>query len=726
MRIINLFLLLTILSGICRAQDTTKVDIYSLSLEELMNIKVVTASRNEQKINEAPATIMVITKDMIRNRGYQDLNDVLRDLPGVDIQRLNGWYGTVFAQRGVFGDENKRTILMVNGVVENQMWGSEVWNGPFLSMNNVDRIEVIWGPASSLYGANAFNGIINVITNSSDKKSTSVSLGGGSWKTLTASFNTHQKIADRVSVSLSGNVINSNGPIFKDIHPDYTNSFIDKAFTTAIKLQYKKTIVEASFYKAPIGLGNAQTPVYEYMYKVQKIAVPQQFRTIGAKNSFPADIYNETGTRMNFEGKTVSLKQEFSINKNITINCQGYYRTNALLPDHWDYSYKIRTRPNASNPSVKDTSYFDKINTWHYSKGGGFELRGVLTKKWAVTTIGAQIDFVDTQIDYTKKTSTTYSGILATLEESGDISRTTFRNIGTYLQTVIPVGEIFNITLGSRYDANSQYGNQITPRIGFVAFPSKQLTIKLLGGTAFRAPTAREIYSTGVGTTRISNPDLKPEKMKSMEMAVLYNVTKNVANEISLFYNQANDVIISNVPVGTQTQNQNLGKMTVYGAEYKFNTVVAKRINLFGSVSFEKGTQTILAKKTTSVYDPVITDVVNLSEYNINIPNIAEWKGNIGLDYKYNRFNFNAIVNYVGERSTNYTNPLRSVDGYTLAHLTVTSEVTKWFSLSLNIRNVFDTQNFDPGVRASDDINFNSKIEQAGRTVFVKACFNFE
>jgi len=140
------------------------IKLSELSLETLMNINVITATGSEQKISEAPATMNVITSKQIEERGYEQLEDALRDIPGIDFIHLNGYAPTLIYFRGMYGAENLRALLMIDGIPENNIIGGNDMAGPAYSLHNVKRIEVIWGPASALYGANAFGGVINIIT----------------------------------------------------------------------------------------------------------------------------------------------------------------------------------------------------------------------------------------------------------------------------------------------------------------------------------------------------------------------------------------------------------------------------------------------------------------------------------------------------------------------------------------------------------------------------------
>src|SRR5207249_9947395 len=93
------------------------------SLEQLMNIRVVTASKSEQKMSEAPSTILVITSQQIEERGYEELDDALRDIPGIDLVHIYGGFSTIKTFRGMYGDENRRILFLIDGIVENSLNG---------------------------------------------------------------------------------------------------------------------------------------------------------------------------------------------------------------------------------------------------------------------------------------------------------------------------------------------------------------------------------------------------------------------------------------------------------------------------------------------------------------------------------------------------------------------------------------------------------------------------
>ena len=170
------------------AQKDTVGNVLDMSIEQLMEMKVVTASGKEESNLDAAATMVVITANDIRKRGYTDLTELMYDLPGFDVINPGGRGGVVAYQRGYRTPITQRTLIMINGIVDNDLWSHEALIGKHYPVFNIERIEVLYGPTSSLYGANAFLGIINIITKDGshledDSQQITVSTQGGSFNT---------------------------------------------------------------------------------------------------------------------------------------------------------------------------------------------------------------------------------------------------------------------------------------------------------------------------------------------------------------------------------------------------------------------------------------------------------------------------------------------------------------------------------------------------------------
>ena len=126
---------------------------------------ISSVSKKAERIELAPATIQIITEEDIRNRGYQDLEAIFSDLPGFDVTRSYGLVYSLPYQRGYRASAGlDRTIFMVDGVEETELWTNSAYLGKQYSISNIKRVEIIYGPASTLYGPNAFTGVINLVT----------------------------------------------------------------------------------------------------------------------------------------------------------------------------------------------------------------------------------------------------------------------------------------------------------------------------------------------------------------------------------------------------------------------------------------------------------------------------------------------------------------------------------------------------------------------------------
>src|SRR4051794_29783109 len=131
---------------------------------EEQTTQVASVSKTNESLREAPATVVVITADEIQRRGYLDLEQLLHELPGFDISRLNGKIYSNIYQRGYRSAANDRLLLLVDGVEQNELSSNTLYLSRQYPLTNIDRVEVIYGPASTMYGANAYTGVISIIT----------------------------------------------------------------------------------------------------------------------------------------------------------------------------------------------------------------------------------------------------------------------------------------------------------------------------------------------------------------------------------------------------------------------------------------------------------------------------------------------------------------------------------------------------------------------------------
>jgi iron complex outermembrane receptor protein len=177
---VTVFVLISNVTGASGQKvDAPPADLAHLSLEELMNFEVTSVSRRTEKLSEAPAAISVITGDELRRSGVTSVPEALRLVPGMEVARLDA-HNWAISARG-FNDlfANKLLVLMDGRSVYTPLFSGVYWDVQDTLLEDIDRIEVIRGPGATLWGANAVNGVINIITRPAKDTQGLLLLGGG-------------------------------------------------------------------------------------------------------------------------------------------------------------------------------------------------------------------------------------------------------------------------------------------------------------------------------------------------------------------------------------------------------------------------------------------------------------------------------------------------------------------------------------------------------------------
>ena len=151
----------------CAQAQRTPEDLTEIGLEQLMTMKVTSVSKKEQKLFQAPAAIYVITGEDIRHSGATNIPDVLRMAPGVEVEQIdaNAWSINI---RGFTNRYSDKVLVLIDGrTVYTPVFSGVLWEQQDVPLEDVERIEIIRGPGGTVWGANAVNGVINIITKSS-------------------------------------------------------------------------------------------------------------------------------------------------------------------------------------------------------------------------------------------------------------------------------------------------------------------------------------------------------------------------------------------------------------------------------------------------------------------------------------------------------------------------------------------------------------------------------
>src|SRR6202451_4073590 len=159
----------------------TSTDLTTKSLEDLMNVEVTSVSKSEQTLSRTASAIFVITAEDIARSGATNIPDLLRMVPGMDVAQINANTWAVSA-RGFNGEFSNELWLMVDGrTVYVPTFGGVFWDVLDMPLDDIERIEVIRGPGGTIWGANAVNGVVNIITKkAADTHGALIVAGGGS------------------------------------------------------------------------------------------------------------------------------------------------------------------------------------------------------------------------------------------------------------------------------------------------------------------------------------------------------------------------------------------------------------------------------------------------------------------------------------------------------------------------------------------------------------------
>jgi iron complex outermembrane receptor protein len=674
------------------AQSDSLGKLLDLSLEELMNIKVVTASGYMQSVIEAPSTITVITAQQIADRGYEQLEDALRDIPGIDMIHINGYAPTLIYFRGMYGAENLRALLMIDGIVENNILGSNDMAGPAYSLHNAERVEIIWGPVSALYGANAFGGVINIITKKGgDIDGLKVEQGFGSFNTIFSKLSMGMR-KGKWEFSAAGTLYSTDGPKFSNRDPSYAGSYVDKAysFNGAISYYTKKTITTLGYrvYNTPMGWGTYSNSPTVYF------GLPSQGNNnLGVIGVVQRDFRGERSGLDESYLRTWSIQHDYKPSEKLNIMARLIYRETGISEDSYIYittngTRMIRARiATYSNRAGGDLTANYMISANHRLSGGIQYSQDNVEQGSRRATFDLNTIYLINGHDTVVNVNSTF------LTRLYDIRN----NMGGFLQYFLGTKLLgkTDFTAGVRYDRNSYFGDALSPRLAMVVQPAKKLILKFQFGKAFRAPSNLEIHQTPPS----GGFKLKKERLSTFEINTIYTASKNFRIQLNGFRNELKDVIILGNLSGF-TPDKNPAEHTVNGLELSTNLAFSKNFSAFANFTFLDAHARNLVTGTSGL-----------------IPGIAKLKGNIGaMVILADLLHISASGNWVGERRNQLTNPHGPVKGYFLTNFVIStgSLFKSRITASLNVHNIFNVKWLDPGFRTADGNLYATVLEQPG------------
>ena len=510
-------------SSALSAEQPAGEDLMFLEIES-----VYSASKYEQKVTEAPSKVSIITAEEIKRFGYRTFADLLNSLPGFYITNDRNYFYVGVRGFGVPGDYNTKILFLVDGhrLNENIYDSLSVNRGFIVDLDLIDRVEVVRGPGSSLYGNNAFFGVINVITKSGRSlDGVELSASAGSYDSYSGRLSYGKRFNNGMELLLSGTYYTSDGnsslyyPEFDS--PETNNGIarnVDDTESKSLfgKLALKDFILTGAYAKVEKGI---PTGAYEV-------------------------VFNDSRNRSKDSQAYIDLKYQRALSDVLELTGRISYNW------YWyngDYVYDYGPPPDiVINKDKADGEWWsaDAFATWD-----------IHAKHRLIT--GAEYRGSEKQ---TQKNYDIYGDYL---DLDNDID-----TWGLYIQDQFNATDYLDFYLGIRYDDSSEIDGETHPRIAVIFSPLEKAVFKAIYGTAFRAPNPYELFYEDDGISQKINSNLKPETIKSFELIGEFQFSDNIHLTASYFLNDLEDLIIlAEDPEDELLFFKNLGSATAKGVE---------------------------------------------------------------------------------------------------------------------------------------------------------------
>jgi iron complex outermembrane receptor protein len=645
---------------------TSAEELAQLSIEELMAVKIETVStpsRYAQNVAQAPSAVSVVTWQDIEQFGYRTLADVLSSVRGVRITSDRSY--TYLGMRGFSrpSDYNSRTLVLVDGHrVNDALFGGAYIGREFvLDVDLIDRVEVVRGPTSSLYGSSAVFGVVNVITKRpADLLHAEGSGEVGPNETYKGRF-TYAGVSTNAGVDLT-----------------LSGSYFDTAGQPS--LYYKEFDDPAS------NDGFANNMDHERASNLYASARWRELSVTGAyvareKNIPTASwetVFNDSRYRTVDEHGYVSLKWQHPIGEDQDLMARAYFDD---------------TRYNADYPNFVQAPGDEGLgrdDDWGQTLGG--ELQYILRWKEHTFTVGAE------GRDHLRMDQTYYD-VEPRVVYFNDARRSF--DFGGYAQAELSLRTNLLFSAGVRYDYYDSFGGTANPRLALIYSPWLRSNFKLLYGKAFRAPNAFELYYDAP-PTNLGNPDLEPEDIHTYEAVYEQRLPGNMKVALAGYYYDINN-LISQVEVAPSSfQWRNVEEARAAGIETEMEWRHASGFRARASYA--------LQRTEDEAGDALSNSPLHLAKLNVVVP---LWRDRVFTGFE---LQFTSSAKTLPERAA------AQAEAFWVANWTLFSQqIVKNVELSATIYNLFDTAYSVPGGTA----HTQDLIAQDGRSFRVKLTYRF-
>ncbi len=626
---------------IAKAEEPAVSALSSSQDEEMMLFKeipsVYGASKYEQKVTEAPSSVSIVTASDIKKYGYRTLADILRSVRSLYVTYDRNYSYVGVRGFGRPGDYNDRILLLVDGHRTNDNIYDQAYVGTdfILDVDLIDRIEIIRGPGSSLYGSNAFFAVINVITRRGrGLKGTEVSGSAGRYDTYEGRASYGDRYRNGVEALASGTYFNSKGQslYYQEFDPAYST---DPRATNGGVTNHTDYDRFRSFFTKD----SFRDFTLEAAYSSRTKGIPT--------GAFGTD-YNDPGNKTIDTRGYADLKYEHSLDPQTELSARLFF-------DYYEYygDYVYSGVPN------KD---------WVYGEWWGSEVK-ITSRLWSIHRVILGAEYTDNL----RQDQKNYDAAPSYALYLDDRRRSQIWAVYAQDEFAFPGIRNMLVNAGLRLDHYDTFNDTYNPRAALIYNPVEASTFKILGGTAFRAPNVFELYY--VSPTNMSNPDLKPEKIQTGELVYEYRNEDHFRATATGYYYRIKDLINQTEAMPGVTMFRNIDQVEARGLEVELEKKWASAAE--GRISYT--VQRAVDKQTGST---LTNSPGHLAKLNITVPLAGDVL-------------FASIEEqHTGKRKTNAGDYAR--DFYSTNLTLYSRRLMKGFELSASVYNLFDVKYGDP------------------------------
>ncbi|HEX7650065.1 MAG TPA: TonB-dependent receptor [Noviherbaspirillum sp.] len=628
--------------------------------------------------------------------GATDLDEVLETVPGLHVSRTNSYNTSLYLIRGIYAQNNPQTLILQNGIPVTTMFvgnKGNIWAG--YPIDNIARIEVIRGPGSALYGADAYSGVINIITKTAaDTQGTQFGVRAGSFGTQDA-WVQHGGKAGPIDVAFYLRAGRTDG--FKRTIEADAQTRNDKLFGTRASLAPGPTNTGYDAIDANLDLGYDKWR-FRAGYKLR-----DNVGTGAGIASALDPVGKEKTARITSDLTWTDTQFAKDWGAGATASYLGYEQRMPtplqLLPP--GTAFPTGSFPNGMIGAPETSERQLRLSA--YAIYSGFT-----GHNWRFGVGHDDLNMYDTS--ELRNFNYTASGVpipLATLTDFSSSTPFVFphrRKVDyLYMQDEWNFAKDWTATAGVRHDRYSDSSGTTNPRLAVVWDAALDVTAKLLYGRAFRAPAFVELYSI-TNPVSLGNPDLRPETISTLEAAVSWQVSKDVSLNVSAFRYSMKDIIrlVPRPAAGTGSVYQNTGDQTGKGMEFELVWDVNRSLRLSGNFAHQQSV------------DETTQQDAGYAPHN-HLYGRADWRFASG-------WTFSGQVNYVADRKRPAGDARPPIADYTTLDLTLRTEQRKdnW-NFAASVRNLFNADVREPSL--APGLAIPNDLPMAPRTLYVQAVY---